>query len=98
GETGFVCRSVDEMVAAVERVEGIDRAACRRRAETCFSAEAMADGYEAVYRQMVAAAERPVEDGLLVPDRTVPRDALSATIPVTPPSADDGLLLSDSWE
>ncbi len=58
GETGFVCRSLDEMVAAVERVEGIDRAACRRRAETCFSAEAMADGYEAVYRRVVAERAR----------------------------------------
>jgi hypothetical protein len=38
------------MVAAVARIERVDRAACRRRVETCFSDARMADGYEGVYR------------------------------------------------
>ncbi|HLF76782.1 MAG TPA: hypothetical protein VJB57_04765, partial [Dehalococcoidia bacterium] len=54
-ETGFVCDSLDEMVAAVERVPLIDRRACRRRVEQLFSVSQMADGYEAVYRRLLNA-------------------------------------------
>ncbi len=53
GETGFVCRSTDEMVTAVERVSRIDRRACRRHVERHFSASRMADGYEAVYARLL---------------------------------------------
>ena len=54
GVTGFVCNSVDEMVAAVGRVGSIDRAACRARVEELFSATAMADGYERAYRSILS--------------------------------------------
>jgi glycosyltransferase involved in cell wall biosynthesis len=37
GVTGFLCDSEDEMVEAVARLGGIDRAACRRAAEERFS-------------------------------------------------------------
>jgi glycosyltransferase involved in cell wall biosynthesis len=53
GKTGFVCRSLDEMVAAVERVPLIDRMACRRRVEGLFSVSQMADGYEEVYARLL---------------------------------------------
>jgi glycosyltransferase involved in cell wall biosynthesis len=53
GETGFVCQSLDEMVAAVERVPIIDRMSCRRRVEQLFSVCQMADGYEDVYARLV---------------------------------------------
>lgn len=51
GVTGFVCDTLDEMVAAVERTGDIDPRACRHRVEETFSATSMTDGYEAVYRQ-----------------------------------------------
>lgn len=54
GESGFICRSLDELAAAIGQVDEIDRAACRRRVEECFSAAAMAGGYEAAYRQAIA--------------------------------------------
>jgi glycosyltransferase involved in cell wall biosynthesis len=54
GETGFVCRSLDEMVAAVARVPLIDRRACRRRVEQLFSVSRMADGYEDVYARLLS--------------------------------------------
>ncbi len=56
GVTGLVCRShtVEEMVAALKRVDRIDRTACRRRVEQYFSSRVMAERYEAVYRQVVA--------------------------------------------
>jgi glycosyltransferase involved in cell wall biosynthesis len=63
GLTGFVPRSFHQMVQAVERIGTIDRRACRERAERCFSADAMADGYEAVYRQ-VAGQDVPSPFGL----------------------------------
>jgi glycosyltransferase involved in cell wall biosynthesis len=57
GETGFVCDSVDEMVAAVERIPTIDRAACRQDVEQRFSAARMVDGYEDMYRRLLGASE-----------------------------------------
>lgn len=48
GVSGFVCETVDEMVAAVLRVAGLDRTECRREAQR-LGADRMAAGYEAVY-------------------------------------------------
>ncbi|HLW46596.1 MAG TPA: glycosyltransferase family 4 protein [bacterium] len=56
GETGFLCRSIAEMIEAVGRVPHIDRRACRRWVAERFSAERMTDGYEAVYRRVLAGA------------------------------------------
>jgi len=55
GETGFLCESVDEFAAAVERVPKLDRAACRRDFERRFTADVMAAAYERVYRRVGAA-------------------------------------------
>jgi glycosyltransferase involved in cell wall biosynthesis len=52
GQVGFLADSVDELVAAVKRVDVIDRARCRRHVEEQFSVQAMTDRYEAVYRQL----------------------------------------------
>jgi glycosyltransferase involved in cell wall biosynthesis len=56
GQTGFVCDTVAEMVAAVDRIGSIDRHACRTHVERCFSPAAMADGYECVYAALAPAA------------------------------------------
>ena len=45
GETGFLCDSEDEMIAAVQQIEKIDRGHCRRVAEERFSPEALVAGY-----------------------------------------------------
>jgi glycosyltransferase involved in cell wall biosynthesis len=58
GVTGFLCSTMREMIDAVPRVAALDRRACRERAERLFSATAMADGYEALYR-LALADERP---------------------------------------
>jgi glycosyltransferase involved in cell wall biosynthesis len=50
GKTGFLVNGVKEAVEAVERVHGINRAACRRRVEQCFSIDTMVQAYEQVYR------------------------------------------------
>ncbi|HET9015752.1 MAG TPA: glycosyltransferase family 4 protein [Thermomicrobiaceae bacterium] len=69
GVTGYVCDSIDDMAEAVSRIGRIDRAACRRHVEARFSAGAMADGYEAIYRRVLAEgvpsefADRLLDDG-----------------------------------
>jgi glycosyltransferase involved in cell wall biosynthesis len=49
GCTGFLVNDVNEAVRALERIPEIDRAACRRRVENCFSIETMVRAYEQVY-------------------------------------------------
>jgi glycosyltransferase involved in cell wall biosynthesis len=56
GATGFVRDTEAGLVAVAGGLAGLDRAACRRAAEARFSAAAMADGYEAAYRRLVAEA------------------------------------------
>ena len=47
---------VAALAEAAEQASGLSRAACRRRAETFCSVDAMADRYEALYAGMIAAA------------------------------------------
>jgi glycosyltransferase involved in cell wall biosynthesis len=54
GRTGFICDSLEEMALAVKRVGELDRNACRAQVEARFSAQRMADGYEALYHQLAA--------------------------------------------
>jgi glycosyltransferase involved in cell wall biosynthesis len=54
GQVGFVCNTVDECVAAVGRIDEIDRGACRQYVRDRFSAQSMTSGYEAVYQKILA--------------------------------------------
>jgi glycosyltransferase involved in cell wall biosynthesis len=54
GRTGFLGDSVDDLVGAVERLDTIDRAECRRQVERRFSIGRMVDDYEALYRRAVS--------------------------------------------
>lgn len=56
GVTGFVVDSMEEAVAAAERVSSLDRGACRRSFEARFSVERMARDYLAVYGKLRGAA------------------------------------------
>lgn len=58
GVTGFVTDTVDELVACIAQLPQLSRLACRARAEALFSGEAVVDGYEAVYRQLLAETGR----------------------------------------
>jgi glycosyltransferase involved in cell wall biosynthesis len=51
-ETGFVVDSIDEAVAAVDRLESISPMACRLNAETRFTVAHMGQGYERVYMRL----------------------------------------------
>ena len=54
GRTGFVVDGVDQMVAAVGRLQEIDPRACRRSVEERFAVTRMCDDYVALYRQLVS--------------------------------------------
>ena len=53
GVTGFLVDSFDEAVAAVERIDEIERAACRRHVEQHFTVDRMADRYLELYRRLL---------------------------------------------
>ena len=53
GVDGFLVGGVDEGVRAVAGLAKIERAACRARAEACFSADVVVAQYEALYRALV---------------------------------------------
>lgn len=57
GVNGFVCDSVEEMVAAVDRLPEIDRRDCRRIAEEKFSDRVIVEAYEQLYRAVVKGRE-----------------------------------------
>lgn len=54
GVTGFLVDSVEEMAGAVDRLDEIKPANCRRHAERNFPAARMADDYEQLYGRVLA--------------------------------------------
>lgn len=59
GVTGFVRTTIEELIAVAGRITALDRRSCRRRVEECFSAAAMADGYERVFRALAESPRPP---------------------------------------
>jgi glycosyltransferase involved in cell wall biosynthesis len=53
GLTGRLVDDVDQAVAAVAGIAGLDRVACRARARSRFGADRMVDDYLAIYRDLV---------------------------------------------
>lgn len=53
GVSGFVVEDADGMANAIQKIDTIDRAKVRRRAEHYFSVEKMISGYEKVYKRVL---------------------------------------------
>ena len=53
GVTGFLVDTLDEAIAAIDHVDEIDRAACRKAVADRFSVHRMADDYLALYRSLL---------------------------------------------
>jgi glycosyltransferase involved in cell wall biosynthesis len=53
GETGFLVQDTDSMVSALERVEGISPARCRRHVEKHFDVTVMVAGYLRMYSEIL---------------------------------------------
>lgn len=62
GVTGFVVDTVEEMAAAVGRINELSRAAARERVERLYSDRAVADGYLEVYEDMIRRIRPGRED------------------------------------
>ena len=69
GKTGFLCNTVDDCVAAVERVKHLNQQDCRHHVEVNFSVQRLVDGYEAIYRQVIC--DRTVRNGHLHSPRLI---------------------------
>ncbi len=61
GKSGFICSSVDECVAAIDKAVRLDRRGCHDHVLMNFTAQRMTDGYEAVYRQLMV--DRHAQNG-----------------------------------
>lgn len=53
GQTGFVCSTLEEAIAALPQAIALDRHHCRQYVEQFFSISSMVDGYEAAYRKIL---------------------------------------------
>lgn len=94
GVTGFVVDTVEEAVAAAERIDTIDRAGCRAWFEQHFSAERMAQGYVELYRGLVASTAQAVYDRPSRPRKAAAPQTVRARHPLplstTPIGASEG--------
>jgi glycosyltransferase involved in cell wall biosynthesis len=50
GIDGFLVKTLEELVVAIQKLEIIDRHQCRQRVEQCFSADVIVSQYEQLYR------------------------------------------------
>ena len=66
GVTGFIRSEVDDLVAAVRKLDSLSREVCRQEFERRFTVETMVDQYEQVYLMVMGAHEsRAVETASL---------------------------------
>ncbi len=67
GKTGFLCKTVEECIAAIDKAVDLNRYDCRDRVLSHFSVTRMTEGYEAVYQQILA--ERFTKNGKVFNNR-----------------------------
>ena len=53
GKTGYIVTSVEEMIQAVRKVDGIKRSKCRQHVAANFSVEKMLVSHEQIYKEML---------------------------------------------
>ena len=63
GVTGYIADSVDQLAAAVRKIQDLSREACRAEFERRFTVEHMADGYEQVYLDTIERHLRARDGG-----------------------------------
>ena len=54
GVTGFVVETFDEMLQAMQKIDQIDRKACREWVEKNFSLQKMVDAYEETFQKILS--------------------------------------------
>jgi glycosyltransferase involved in cell wall biosynthesis len=50
--TGFICKSLEEMITAVDKIDLIKTVECRKRVESNFSRQKMAEKYIDIYNMV----------------------------------------------
>jgi glycosyltransferase involved in cell wall biosynthesis len=75
GASGFLVRSIEEAVAAVERSRSMSRHRVRQCFEARFTAARMANDYLAAYEALLSGARRRMLRAHVVQDRAGPRVA-----------------------
>lgn len=58
GKTGFICKGIQEMVEAVDKLHTIKRENCRKHVEDKFSYQVMVNNYETVLRDYLDGQSR----------------------------------------
>jgi len=53
GKSGYVVKTLKQMIKAVKNIDEIDRAECRKYAEEKFGIQKMVDEYEKVYYKVL---------------------------------------------
>jgi glycosyltransferase involved in cell wall biosynthesis len=61
GVSGFYAAEIDELVAAVAKIDSVSRAGCRNYFEERFTTEQMVDNYERVYQRVIGSSDVDVE-------------------------------------
>jgi hypothetical protein len=74
GVDGFFGDDVRAMAFRVDRVADLDRQAIRHSVIERFSVERMTDGYEAIYRERIAAGAWSEASGTVAPTKSVEPD------------------------
>jgi glycosyltransferase involved in cell wall biosynthesis len=54
GETGYLLGTEEDMVETIREIERLERARCREWVQEHFSLERMVDGYEGLYKRVLA--------------------------------------------
>jgi len=81
GVDGFFGDDVGQLALVVDRVGGLDRAAIRASVLERFSAERMADGYEAIYRRLFEGGDPARGAGLGAAPRSSSGVTTAASLP-----------------
>lgn len=58
-QTGFLCQTVEDCLAAVAQIDQIDRQACRDHVAANFSVKRMVDDYEVLYHRLLCRRFHP---------------------------------------
>ena len=81
GVDGFLGDDVGQLASVADRVSGLDRVAIRASVLERFSAERMADGYEAIYRRLLGGRDPARGVGLLEGTRSSSSVEVAAVLP-----------------
>ena len=63
GVTGFIAANLEDATEKLKQVDSISSEECVRHAQKCFSARAMADGYERLYAALHSRSEELLQAG-----------------------------------